>query len=193
MRRGATLDRLADEELIELVRGGDTRAFERIYDRHARAAYSLAYRILGSQANAQDVVQEVFVSVWRLSAGYTRARGSVRTWILAIVHNRAIDALRRAAVPGRAVVEETGAGAEREGPDRTEALVERREEARELRSALSGLPGEQRRVIELAYFGGFTLSEIAELLTLPLGTVKGRMRLGLEKMRSALEPSRGLA
>jgi RNA polymerase sigma-70 factor, ECF subfamily len=192
MRRGATLDRLADEELLELVQGGDTRAFERIYDRHSRAAYSLAYRILGSQATAQDVVQEVFVSVWRLSGGYSRGRGSVRTWILAIVHNRTIDALRRSAVPGRAVVEDTGAP-EREGPDRTEVLVERREEARALRSALSGLPGEQRRVIELAYFGGFTLTEIAELLTLPLGTVKGRMRLGLEKMRSALEPSRGMA
>jgi RNA polymerase sigma-70 factor (ECF subfamily) len=192
MRRGATLDRLADEELLELVQGGDTRAFERIYDRHARAAYSLAYRILGSQATAQDVVQEVFVSVWRLSGGYSRARGSVRTWILAIVHNRAIDALRRSAVPGRAVVEDAGVP-EREGPVRTDARVERREEARELRTALSGLPGEQRRVIELAYFGGFTLTEIAEVLTLPLGTVKGRMRLGLEKMRSALEPSRGMA
>jgi RNA polymerase sigma-70 factor (ECF subfamily) len=186
-RSGEALDRLADEELLELVAGGDSCAFERVYDRHARAAYSLAYRILGSQATAQDAVQEAFVAAWRMAGGYSRARGSVRTWILAIVHHRAIDAVRRSAVPGRAVAEETGA--ELEAAERTDAVVEREEDARQVRSALSGLPGDQRRVIELAYFGGFTQAEIAELLTVPLGTVKGRMRLGLEKLRSTLEPT----
>jgi RNA polymerase sigma-70 factor, ECF subfamily len=195
MRRGRHrrsrhgVDRLADEELLERVQAGDTEAFECIYDRHARPAYSLAHRILDTPVAAQDVVQEAFLAVWRTSGGYSPARGSVRTWILAVVHNRAIDAVRRTGVPGRAVAGGTEAIEPADTADRqTEAVVERREDSRALRSALSELPGEQRRVIELAYFGGFTHSEIAAMLTMPLGTVKGRMRLGLEKLRGALEP-----
>ena len=181
-------DRLGDEELLELVAGGDAEAFERIYDRHSRVAYSLAYRILGTSAGAQDAVQESFLAVWRTSGGYRSSRGSVRTWVLCIVHNRSVDAVRRGAVPGRAVAGEIG-DIEREAPERTDTAVERREDTRAVRLALDGLPEEQRRVIELAYYGGFTHAEISELLDVALGTVKGRMRLGLEKLRGALGPT----
>ena len=160
-----------------------------MYDRHSRAAYSLAFRILGSAGPAQDVVQEAFLSSWRTSAAYDAARGSVRTWILTVVHNRAIDAVRRASVPGRALAADPDAGDEIVAEERTDTVVEQRESQRIVRSALHGLPEEQRQVLELAYFGGFTHTEIAEILSLPLGTVKGRMRLALEKMRAALEPT----
>jgi RNA polymerase sigma-70 factor (ECF subfamily) len=187
-RSSGELDRLGDEELLELVAGGDARAVERIYDRHSRVAYSLAYRILGASMPAQDAVQESFLAVWRTSGGYRATRGSARNWILGIVHHRAIDAVRRAAVPGRAVARD-GTERDTEAPERTETEVERREDARAVRSALDGLPADQRRVIELAYYGGFTHTEISELLGEALGTIKGRMRLGLEKLRGALEPS----
>jgi RNA polymerase sigma-70 factor (ECF subfamily) len=192
-RRRQRLDRLADEELLDLVRGADAEAFEHVYDRHARAAYSLAYRILGSPGPAQDAVQEAFLSIWRTSAAYDPARGSVRTWILTVVHNRAIDAVRRASVPGRALAADPDSGGEAEADERTDVLVEQRESRRIVREALHALPDDQRQVVELAYFGGFTHSEIAEILRLPLGTVKGRMRLALEKMRVHLEPSEAVA
>jgi RNA polymerase sigma-70 factor, ECF subfamily len=177
---------LADEEVMQLVQRGDPRAFELLYDRHGGAAYSLAYRIVGRQGPAEDVVQEALLSIWRSRLRYDQTRGSVRTWILGIVHNRAIDALRRSAVHDRRrepldVVEET-----HETGERTDVEVARREEARRVRGALDTLPTEQRQTIELAYFGGFTHTQIAELLGEPVGTVKGRMRLGLEKMRRQL-------
>jgi RNA polymerase sigma-70 factor, ECF subfamily len=177
---------LADEEVMQLVQRGDPRAFELLYDRHGGAAYSLAYRIVGKQAAAEDVVQEALLSIWRSRLRYDQTRGSVRTWILGIVHNRAIDGLRRSSVHERRrepldIVEERF-----EARDRTEVEVARREEARSVRGALETLPAEQRQTIELAYFGGFTQSQIAELLNEPVGTVKGRMRLGLEKMRRQL-------
>jgi len=177
---------LADEEVMQLVQRGDPRAFELIYDRHGGAAYSLAYRIVGKQAAAEDVVQEALLSIWRSRLRYDQTRGSVRTWILGIVHNRAIDGLRRASVHDRRratleVVEERF-----EARERTDVEVARREEAQSVRGALDTLPAEQRQTIELAYFGGFTHSQIAELLHQPIGTVKGRMRLGLEKMRREL-------
>jgi RNA polymerase sigma-70 factor (ECF subfamily) len=177
---------LADEEVMQLVQRGDPRAFELLYDRHGGAAYSLAYRIVGRQAAAEDVVQEALLSIWRSRLRYDQTRGSVRTWILGIVHNRAIDGLRRAAVHDRRreqldVVEERF-----EARERTDVEVARREEARSVRGALETLPAEQRQTLELAYFGGFTHSQIAKLLDQPVGTVKGRMRLGLEKMRREL-------
>src|SRR5918999_522835 len=139
---------LADEDLMQLVRRGNAPAFELLYERHSQAAFSLAYRMAGSRGVAEDVLQEAFLNIWRSGARYERARGSVRTWVLGIVHHRAIDALRRSFVH------------------------ERRRASDE--------------VIELAYFGGFTHTEIATMLETPVGTVKGRMRLGLEKMRHAL-------
>jgi RNA polymerase sigma-70 factor, ECF subfamily len=177
---------LADEEVMQLVQKGDPRAFELLYDRHGGVAFSLAYRMVGKQAPAEDVVQEAFLSIWRSRLRYDATRGSVRTWVLGIVHNRGIDALRRSTVHDRRretldVVEERF-----EARERTDVEVARREEARSVRGALDTLPVEQRQTIELAYFGGFTHSQIAKLLDEPVGTVKGRMRLGLEKMRRQL-------
>jgi RNA polymerase sigma-70 factor, ECF subfamily len=184
----AALQRLADEDLMQLMARGRSDAFELVYERHADAAFSLAYRMCGARGVAEDVVQEAFISLWRSGARYDRGRGSVRTWILGIVHNRAIDGLRRSLVHDRRRASDEGLAERFEAPERTEAEAERREDAASVRAALEELPPEQSRVIELAYFGGFTHSEIAEMLEAPIGTVKGRMRLGLEKMRSTLEP-----
>ena len=189
-RSTAGLRDLADEELMQLVRRGNAAAFEVVYDRHADAAFSLAYRMCGQRALAEDVVQEGFLALWRSGARYDRTRGSVRTWVLGIVHNRAIDALRRRAVRDRGRISDEGIGERLEAPERTDLEVARRDEAREIREALEQLPDEQSRVIELAYFGGLTHVEIASLLDAPVGTVKGRMRLGLAKMRMTLgDPS----
>ena len=177
---------LADEELMYLVRGGDARAFEVVYDRHSRAAFSLAYRMVGSRAPAEDVTQEAFVSIWRSGARYDRSRGSVRTWVLGIVHNRAIDGLRRSQVHDKRRASDEGLAERLESGDRTDVEAARREESQVVREALKELPVEQTQVIELAYFGGFTHTEIAEMLDTPVGTIKGRMRLGLGKMRQRL-------
>lgn len=186
---GRALQALADEDLMQLVAGGDARAFEVIYDRHATAAFSLAYRICGVHAAAEEAAQEAFLAVWRSGARYDRSRGSVRTWLLGVVHNRAIDMLRRTTVHERRRSTDEQAAERLEAPERTEVEVARREEARSMRNVIDGLPGDQRRVIELAYFGGFTHEQIAAMLDVPLGTVKGRMRLALQKMRANIVPS----
>jgi RNA polymerase sigma-70 factor (ECF subfamily) len=177
---------LADEDLMQLLRRGEPRAFEAVYDRHAAAAFSLAYRMVGVRATAEEVVQEAFLALWRSNSRYDRARGSVRTWILGIVHTRAIDALRRGTVHDRRRASDEGLEERFAAEERTDAEVARRDEAREVRTALDALPPDQLRVIELAYFAGFTHVEIASMLEEPLGTVKGRMRLGLAKMRAQL-------
>jgi RNA polymerase sigma-70 factor, ECF subfamily len=177
---------LADEEVMQLVQSGNPRAFELLYDRHGGAAFSLAYRMVGNRVTAEDVIQDAFLSIWRSRLRYDQARGSVRTWVLGIVHNRAIDALRRSFVHDRRRETIEGVEDRHEAPERTDVEAARREEARSIRSALETLPDEQRRTIELAYFGGFSHSQIAELLDEPIGTVKGRMRLGLDKMRRQL-------
>ena len=171
---------------MQLVRHGDPRAFETVYDRHGGAAFSLAYRMVGNRTVAEDVVQEAFLSIWRSRLRYDTDRGSVRTWVLGIVHHRTIDALRRNLVHDRRRASAEGIEEREEAPERTDVEVARRDEARSVRAALDDLPREQRQVIELAYFGGFTHTQIAEMLSMPVGTVKGRMRLGLEKMRRAL-------
>ena len=177
---------LADEELMQLVYKGAAHAFEVIYDRHSEAAFSLALRICGQRALAEDVTQEAFLSLWRSRARYDRGRGSVRNWVLGIVHNRAIDALRRSTVRDRGRVSDEGLEERLAGPYRTDLEVARRDEAREVRDALEQLPEEQSHVIQLAYFGGLTHVQIASMLDIPVGTIKGRMRLGLAKMRMAL-------
>src|SRR6478752_5088997 len=166
------MQNLADEDLMQMVRRGDSEAFEVVYERHATAAFSLAYRIVGTRNAAEDVVQEAFLSLWRSGARYDRTRGSVRTWILGIVHNRAIDALRRRTVRERGRVSDEGLEERIAAPERTDLEVARREEAREVHSALEQLPEEQSRVIELAYFGGLSQSQIASMLDTPVGTVK---------------------
>jgi RNA polymerase sigma-70 factor (ECF subfamily) len=189
----AILRMLADEELMQLVGEDDSAAFAIIYERHTEAAFSLAFRMCGKRALAEDVVQEAFLSLWRSATGYDPMRGSVRTWVLGIVHHRAIDALRRGVARDRGQVSDEGIEEQLEAAERTEQEVDRRDEAREVRAALEGLPPEQSRVIELAYYGGLTHSEIATMLDTPVGTIKGRMRLGLQKMRSQLRSERVLS
>ncbi len=184
---------LADEELMELVYDGDPRAFEVVFDRHAGPAFSLAYRMCGRRALAEEIVQEAFMSLWRSTVRYDRTRGSVRSWVLWIVHNRAIDAFRRELSSTRHDVSDDGLTDGLPARDRTEDEVERRSDARLVRTALDGLPPDQRQVIELAYFGGFSQSQIAEALGVPAGTVKGRMRLALCKLRVALGEPAGVA
>jgi RNA polymerase sigma-70 factor (ECF subfamily) len=181
---------LADEDLMARVQDGDARAFEVIFDRHADAAFSLAYRMCGRRAMAEDVVQEAFLSLWRSGARYDRTRGSVRSWVLGVVHNRAIDLFRRDTVRTSKDVSDETAVERMPAAENTEVEVQRRDDASTVRGAMEELPDDQRQVIELAYFGGFSHSQIAELLKLPTGTVKGRMRLGLTKLRLSLgDPS----
>jgi len=183
---GQDLRSLADEDVMQLVRRGDARAFEIVYERHSAAAFSLAYRMMGTRSGAEDVTQDAFLSLWRSGARYDRARGSVRTWVLGIVHHRAIDALRRATVHDRRRAGDEGIEERFEATERTDVEAARREEAGVVRGALETLPSDQCQVIELAYFGGFTHTEIADMLEAPVGTIKGRMRLGLKKMRAQL-------
>lgn len=172
---------------MPLIADRDPQAFEVFYDRHGGAAYSLAYRIVGNRNTAEDVTQEAFISIWRSGARYDRTRGSVRAWTLGIVRNRAIDALRRNAGKAPKLSFDDDAILEsRPAADFTDDEALRRDEARQVRGALSELPDDQSKVIQLAFFGGFSHSEIAEMLGMPLGTVKGRMRLGMEKIRAQL-------
>ena len=186
----ADLRTLADEELMQVMRRGDPRAFEVLYERHSGAAFSLSYRMLGTRNAAEDVVQEAFLAIWRSGARYDRSRGSVRTWVLGIVHHRAIDLLRRNTVRDSRRTGDEGIEERLVARENTEVEVARRDEAAAIRSAMETLPPEQSQVIELAYFGGFSHTEIAELLDAPVGTIKGRMRLGLEKMRASLAQGR---
>jgi RNA polymerase sigma-70 factor (ECF subfamily) len=189
LTRSTDLGLLADEDLMARVYAGDTRAFAVVFDRHAAVAFSLAYRMCGRRALAEEVVQEAFLSLWRSGARYERARGSVRSWVLAVVHHRAIDVLRHESARAGRDIHDEELGASLPADERTDLEVERRSDARLVRNALDELPADQRKVIELAYFSGFSHSEIAELLSIPAGTVKGRMRLGMGKLRLALGDS----
>jgi RNA polymerase sigma-70 factor (ECF subfamily) len=176
-----------DERLLAQLVGRDLDALAQLYDRYGRLSYALAHRILGESEAAEDVVQDAFISAWRGAASYRRERGNPRGWLLSIVHHRAVDVLRRKTAFRPAPLEV----AERRAADEdTAAMAERNVEQQTVRLALQALPEAQRRTIELAYFGGYTHVELAELMGVPLGTVKGRMRIGLQKMRRALEGSR---
>jgi RNA polymerase sigma-70 factor (ECF subfamily) len=185
-------ERLADEELMPWIGRKDAEAFEVFYDRHGGAAYALAYRILGERGAAEDCIQEAFISIWRSGGKFDAARGSVRSWTLSIVRNRAIDVLRsKAGKAPKMTFDDDEIIESRPAEGLTDEEAMRHETATEVRGALSHLPDDQSKVIQLAYFGGFSQSEIAAMLNLPLGTVKGRMRLGLEKIRGEL--AEGLA
>jgi RNA polymerase sigma-70 factor (ECF subfamily) len=187
------LQRLADEDLMTLVERKNAAAFEVIYDRHGGAAYSLAYRIVGDSGLAEDVTQEALLSMWRSGARFDSARGSVRSWTLGIVRNRAIDALRRASGKAPKLNLDDDLVLDAQPADElTDSEAIRRETSARVRGVLRDLPDEQSQVIGLAYFGGFSHSEIASMLGMPLGTVKGRMRLGLEKIRVALAEGMGV-
>ena len=179
------LRRLADEELADHIRRGDVVAYEVLFERHGGSAFSLAYRMCGRRTLAEDIVQEAFLSLWR-GRGFDPSRGSVRSWVLAAVRHRALDSFRHQPALGGLYVQPVGAAAGVVADDRTDTQVQREDDAQQVRGALIELPAEQRQVIELAYYGGFTHSEIAGMLDLPTGTVKGRMRLGLTKLRLSL-------
>ena len=179
---------LADEDLISLVESADAEAFATLYDRHSRAAFSLAYRMMGERQASEDLTQDAFLKVWRSASSYRAERGSVRTWILSIVHNRGIDQIRSQA-SRRRTQEKVEASAPRSQPSEAFAETLRNSQRDQVREALNTLPSEQLKILELAYFSGYTHVEIAELLRLPLGTVKGRMRLGLKKIRDYFESS----
>jgi RNA polymerase sigma-70 factor (ECF subfamily) len=181
----------ADEDLMPLVEVGDAEALAALYDRYGRMAYSLAYRMMGEKQEAEDVVQEAFIKVWRSAGGYRAERGSVRTWILSIVHNRGIDQIRSHASRGR-MQDKVEASAPTSEPSEAFAETWRNTQQEQVREALNTLPQEQLKILELAYFSGYTHVEIAEHLELPLGTVKGRMRLGLQKIRGFFQ-ARGAA
>jgi RNA polymerase sigma-70 factor (ECF subfamily) len=183
------LGRLADEDLLTLVERGDAEAFEVLYDRHSRVAYSLAFRLLGDRDAAEDLVQDAFLAVWRGASSYAVGRGSVRTWLLSILHNRGIDRLRTLAAQSRRQEALEQAELRRPGqPDAAELGIGRAV-AGAIRDELTALPAEQYDVLRLAYYGGFTHNEISEMLELPLGTVKSRMRLGLERLRRGVGAS----
>jgi RNA polymerase sigma-70 factor (ECF subfamily) len=155
-----------------------------------RAAYSLAYRMMGERQATEDLVQEAFLKVWRAAGIYRAERGSVRIWILSIVHNRGIDQIRSHA-SRRRTQERIEASAPRSQPSEAFAETWRNSQKTQVKEALRELPPEQLKVLELAYYSGHTHVEIAELLGLPLGTVKGRMRLGLKRIREYFN-SRGI-
>ena len=189
--RGKQYLLLADEELISLAQSGNAEAFAALYDRHSRSAYSLAYRMMGERQSAEDLVQDAFLKVWRSSGSYRADRASVRTWMLSVVHNRGVDQLRSTA-SRRRTQDRVEASAPKSQPSEAFAETWRNSQRDQVREALKTLPDEQLKILELAYFSGYTHAEIAGLLDLPLGTVKGRMRLGLKKVKGFFD-SRDMA
>jgi RNA polymerase sigma-70 factor, ECF subfamily len=173
---------LADEDLLSFVGQGDSEAFTILYDRYGRAAFSLAYRVMGERQAAEDLVQDAFLKLWRSATSYRPERGSVRTWLLSIVRNRSIDQLRSHA-SRRRMQDRIEASAPRSQPSEAFAETWRNSQRDRVRDALNTLPPEQLKVLELAYFSGYTHAQVSELLDVKLGTIKGRMRLGLKKMR----------
>ena len=175
----------ADREVLERIADGQLEALEELYDRYRTMAYSVALRITKDRALAQDVVQDGFVGAWRNASRYAEVRGSVKTWLLAIVHHRAIDALRRRRPASELPDRDDVPPAELTLPDVWPEVAGRLLRL-EILAALRTLSDVQREAIELAYFGGLTQQEIARKTGTPLGTVKSRMRLGLLAMRRAL-------
>jgi len=179
---------LSDEALVALVARGDESALAELYDRVGRVAYGLAFRVLRDERLAEDAVQEGFLAVWRAAAAFRAERAKASTWILTLVHRRAVDLVRREErrrteplaeeVAAHAGVNET-----------TEEAAWLRFERERVQVALRRLPDVQREAIELAYYGGFSQSELAERLGVPLGTIKSRMFAGLARLRELLDES----
>jgi RNA polymerase sigma-70 factor (ECF subfamily) len=177
------LAHLSDEAVLALVARADEQALSELYRRFGRLAYGLAFRILRDDALAQDAVQEAFLGVWRSAGRFTAERAKPSTWLLTLVHRRAVDLVRR---EERRRTEPLQPDSEPPGsasPDEAELLNQRQT----IREALRKLPSEQREAIELAYYGGYTQSELAERLGQPLGTIKSRMFTGLARLRETLE------
>jgi RNA polymerase sigma-70 factor (ECF subfamily) len=182
--RGLDSDR-TDRETMDRLAGGDLGALDRLYEHYGAMSFSIAYRITGDRAAAEDVVQEAFLGAWRNAARYADGRGTVRTWLLSIVHHRAIDAVRRRRPTAELPETETNLPGALTLPDTWEEVAVGLDRAA-IQVALSRISGVQREAIELAYFGGLTQTEIAERTGVPLGTVKGRLRLGLDGLRAAM-------
>jgi RNA polymerase sigma-70 factor (ECF subfamily) len=179
--------KLDDVALVALVARRDERALGALYDRYSRLAFSLAVRIVGDRALAEEITADSFVNVWRASASYSEERGRFVSWLMSVVRHRAIDELRRLNVrPEGNAVELNEALQMTAQPDGLDDMVDVRRRREVVRSVLAGLPAPQRQALELAYFGGLTQQEIAEKTRTPLGTIKTRMRLGLLKMREEL-------
>jgi RNA polymerase sigma-70 factor (ECF subfamily) len=182
-----------DDELIAAVARGDQPELLALYDRYGRMGYGLAYRILGDAGAAEEAVQDAYLRVWRRAATFEAARGNARAWLLTIVHHCAIDLLRRRAGAPPVVAGLDEMADRRSVPD-VWSEVSGHIESERVRSAVETLPGEQRRAIEMAFFDGLTHREIAERDGLPLGTVKGRLRLGLKRLSGLLaEPAPGVS
>ena len=178
---------LSDEALVALVARGDEDALGELYDRTGRIAYGLALRVLRDERHAEDAVQEAFLGVWRGAAGFRPERGRASTWILTLVHRRAVDAVRR---EQRRQAEPLAEEASRaEAPERTDEAAWLRFERERVQAALTKLPDAQREALELSYYGGFSQSELAERLGVPLGTIKSRMFAGLTRLRELLDDS----
>jgi RNA polymerase sigma-70 factor (ECF subfamily) len=178
---------LDDTALVALIARRDEGALSALYDRYSRLAFSLAMRIVGERALAEEITADAFVSVWRAAGSFTAERGRFVTWLLSVVRHRAIDELRRLNVrPEGTSVELNEALQSTAVPDGLDDLMDVRQRQMVVRSALASLPAPQRQALELAYFGGLTQQEIADKTKTPLGTIKTRMRLGLLKMRDEL-------
>ena len=179
------LAHLSDEALLALCSRADENALGELYDRYGRVAYGLALRIVRDRALAEDAVQEAFLAVWRSAGAFLAEQGKPSTWILTLVHRRAVDLVRREerrrADPLDDTDQPTGEATDEEAWLRAQRQV--------VQEALRKLPPEQREAIELAYYGGFTQSELAEKLGLPLGTIKSRMFTGLKRLRELLAES----
>ena len=175
-----------DGDLAAGLRRREPSAMEVLYDRLSRQAFGLAYRIMGDGQSAEDVVQEAFLTVWRQADRLDAARGKLSSFVLTLVHHKAIDALRTKRGQLTRQVPVDVAEIEKADADVSESVLQSLSRD-EVRSALAAVPEDQRRAIEMAYFDGLTHVEIAEALELPLGTVKSRLRLGLEKMRTVLK------
>jgi RNA polymerase sigma factor (sigma-70 family) len=189
LRRASPSD-IADRDALTRVADGQLGALESLYDRYHVMAYSIALRITNDAALAEDVVQDAFLGVWRNAARYVEGRGSVKTWLLSIVHHRAVDALRRRRPTAELPDREQAPPAALTIPDIWPEVLGRLDRAA-VQAALQTLSDVQREALELAYYGGLTQQEIAARTGTPLGTVKSRMRLGLLAMRRALLGDRG--
>ncbi len=176
----------SDEQLAEALRHRDVQVLETLYQRHSRALFSLAYKMLGDRDAAEEVVQETFLKLWQRPESYQAARGRLLSWLLGMVHHRAVDFLRRRRLELRYSTDHRLLEPAASPPDpESELLATLRGEA--VIRALGGLPTPQRLVVELAYVRGMTQVEIADALGEPLGTVKTRLRLAMQKLRSSLE------
>ncbi|MFN8517405.1 MAG: sigma-70 family RNA polymerase sigma factor [Chloroflexia bacterium] len=175
----------SDDALLDAIRRRDEEAIAALYDRYGRLAFGLAYRVVGERNAAEDVVQEAFLSIWRRAGSFETTRGSVRTWVLSIVHHRAIDRLRGTAGRTRqdAPIDDFERVLAIDDPWREVSQVIQRES---LQKAIATLPDAQRQAVELAYFDGYTQQEIATRMEVPVGTVKGRLRLAMQRLRSLL-------